>query len=117
MHPMDLHIIINLIDASESFKTAETWSPLCLPRFDSRCVLKSSHPELLVKSRKLIITVSVFTKYFSGFVHAHVSYLSDECQACLVLLTVDRESFFALSEAKQKIVEVFVFSNIYDPCG
>jgi len=76
MHPMDLHIIINFIDASESFKTAETWSPICLPKFDS-----------------------------SGFVHAHVSYLSEECQACLILLTVDRESFFALSEAKKKIVE------------
>lgn len=32
---MDLHIIINFIDASESFKTAEIWSPLCLPRFDA----------------------------------------------------------------------------------
>ncbi|CAG7785949.1 unnamed protein product [Allacma fusca] len=76
MHPMDLHIILNLIDSSESFKTAESWTPLCLPRFDS-----------------------------SGFVHAHVSYLADDCQACLVLLAVDRDSFFALSEAKQKIVE------------
>lgn len=39
---------------------------------------------------------------------AHVSYLSEECQACLLLLTVDRELFFILSEAKQKIVEVII---------
>lgn len=42
----------------------------------------------------------------SGFLHGHVSYLSDDCQACLLLLTVDRDVFFTLSEAKQKIVEV-----------
>jgi hypothetical protein len=36
MHPMDLHIVLNLIDSSESFKAAESWTPLCLPRFDSR---------------------------------------------------------------------------------
>lgn len=77
MHPMDLHIIFNLIDASESFKTVDSWVPICLPRFDS-----------------------------SGFVYAHVSYLAYDCQACLVLLTTDRNSFFPLSEAKQKIVDV-----------
>jgi hypothetical protein len=44
--------------------------------------------------------------FASGFLHGHVSYLSDDCQACLLLLTVDRDVFFTLSEAKQKIVEV-----------
>ena len=36
----------------------------------------------------------------------HVSYLSDECPACLIMLTVERDIFFELSEAKKKIVEV-----------
>ncbi|XP_067002562.1 vacuolar fusion protein MON1 homolog [Anabrus simplex] len=76
IHPADLHLIFNLVNSSESFKTAESWTPVCLPKFDS-----------------------------SGFLHGHVSYLSDDCQACLLLLTVDREVFFTLSEAKQKIVE------------
>lgn len=40
---------------------------------------------------------------------AHVSYLTEECQVCLLLVTIDRELFFTLSEAKQKIVEVFGF--------
>ena len=34
LHPMDLHIIINLINAAESFKAAESWTPICLPKFD-----------------------------------------------------------------------------------
>lgn len=76
IHPADLHLIFNLVNSSESFKAAESWTPICLPKFDS-----------------------------TGFLHGHVSYLSDDCQACLLLLTVDRDVFFMLSEAKQKIVE------------
>nr|XP_022913918.1 vacuolar fusion protein MON1 homolog A [Onthophagus taurus] len=76
IHPADLHLILNLVQASESFKSAESWTPLCLPKFDS-----------------------------SGFLYGHVSYLSEDCQACLLLLTVERDVFFTLSEAKQKIVE------------
>ena len=41
--------------------------------------------------------------------HAHVSYLSDDCPACLFMLTVDRDAFFELSEAKKKIVAVSSF--------
>ncbi|CAL8125467.1 unnamed protein product [Orchesella dallaii] len=85
MHPMDLHIILNLIDSSESFKTVDSWVPICLPRFDS-----------------------------SGFMYAHVSYLAEDCQACLVLLTTDRNSFFPLSEAKQKIVDRLRKQNSLD---
>ncbi|PSN48504.1 Vacuolar fusion protein MON1 A [Blattella germanica] len=62
IHPADLHLIFNLVNSSESFKAAESWTPICLPKFDS-----------------------------SGFLHGHVSYLSDDCQACLLLLTVDRD--------------------------
>lgn len=72
LHPMDLHIIQNLVDSSESLKTAESWTPICLPKFDS-----------------------------NGYMHGHVSYLAEDCQACLLLLTVDRDVFFVLSEAKQ----------------
>ncbi|XP_017773543.1 PREDICTED: vacuolar fusion protein MON1 homolog A [Nicrophorus vespilloides] len=76
IHPADLHLIFNLVQASESFKTVESWTPLCLPRFDA-----------------------------SGFLYGHVSYLAEDCQACLLLLTVERDVFFTLSEAKHKIVE------------
>lgn len=66
-----------MVDCSESFKTAESWTPICLPKFDS-----------------------------DGFLHAHVSYLADDCQACLLLLSVEKDCFFTLSDAKQKITEV-----------
>merc|ERR1712141_390390 len=68
IHPADLHLIFNLVNSSESFKLSESWAPICLPKFDS-----------------------------SGFMHAHVSYLSDDSPVCL----------FMLSEARQKIVSAF----------
>ncbi|KAG5860350.1 hypothetical protein JTB14_006713 [Gonioctena quinquepunctata] len=76
LHPADLHLIFNLVQASESLKNSESWTPLCLPKFDS-----------------------------SGFLYGHVSYLSEDCQACLLLLTVEKDVFFTLSDAKQRIVE------------
>ena len=36
LHPMDLHLIFNLVNSSDSFKNSESWSPICLPKFDSR---------------------------------------------------------------------------------
>ena len=51
IHPADLHLLFNLVNSSESFKNSESWTPICLPKFDS-----------------------------TGFLHAHVSYLSDTCQ-------------------------------------
>nr|CAG4651716.1 EOG090X03TW [Triops cancriformis] len=76
LHPADVHLITNLVRSTEAFKSAEGWTPICLPKFDS-----------------------------SGFLHAHVSYLADDCPACFLLLSTDRDDFFPLSEAKQKIVE------------
>lgn len=86
IHPSDLHLIFNLINSVESFKTAESWTPMCLPKFDS-----------------------------NGYLHVHISYLAEDCQACLLLFTVDRDVFFTLAEAKQKIVGKLRCSNLLKP--
>lgn len=79
MHTDDLRLIFNLIDCNESFKQCESWTPLCLPKFDP-----------------------------NGFLHTHISYLSDDCMTCLLLLSVDSDGFYALSEAKKKITDVSI---------
>eukprot|EP00794_Sanderia_malayensis_P012942 gene12942-14274_t len=76
LHPSDLHLIFNLVSASTSFRSAESWTPICLPRFDN-----------------------------SGYLHAYVSYFEDSCPACLLLLSTDRNSFFELAQCKAKIKE------------
>jgi vacuolar fusion protein MON1 len=35
IHPADLRLVFNLIECSESFKSSESWTPICLPKFDS----------------------------------------------------------------------------------
>ncbi|CAF0850717.1 unnamed protein product [Didymodactylos carnosus] len=74
LHPSDLHLLINLVNSSDAFKGVEAWVPVCLPRFDP-----------------------------GGCLHAHISYLDDACDICLVLMTVNAENFQILSDFKQKI--------------
>ena len=35
-----------------------------------------------------------------------MSYLTENCPACLIMLTVEKDSFFELSDAKGKIIAV-----------
>ena len=77
-----------MVAENQSFKNSESWTPLCLPKFDS-----------------------------SGFLHAYVSYVSETCPACLVLITVDRNAFFQLSEARTKIRERLERHNVISAIG
>ncbi|ESO02314.1 hypothetical protein HELRODRAFT_65589, partial [Helobdella robusta] len=76
LHPIDLHVLFNLVTSSESFKHAESWTPICLPKFDP-----------------------------NGYLHCHISYLDDACKVCLLLLSVNKDSFYVLSECKNRIKE------------
>lgn len=82
MHTDDLRLIFNVVDCSESFKSAENWLPICLPKFNP-----------------------------NGALYAHISYISEDCEACLLLMSVDRESFPILSNAKKNITEKLRRSN------
>ena len=45
--------------------------------------------------------------------HAHVSYLTEDCPACLIMLTVEKDIFFELSDAKGKIIAVRSMQAIF----
>ena len=51
---------------------------------------------------------SIFV-FFSGYLYAHISYLEDDCPACLLLLSTDRNAFFELAETRLKTLEVSAF--------
>jgi len=53
--PSDLHLILNFINSGTSFKTNETWTPICLPRFNEK-----------------------------GFLHSYIRYLADDVCLMLV---------------------------------
>uniref|UniRef100_A0AAR2M174 Vacuolar fusion protein MON1 homolog n=1 Tax=Pygocentrus nattereri TaxID=42514 RepID=A0AAR2M174_PYGNA len=73
----DLHLLLNLIRASSAFQTGEIWTPICLPCFNPDC-------------------------YF----YTYVAYLDPpDCTICLVLLSTDKDAFYAVAECKRKIEE------------
>ncbi|KRZ27329.1 DNA ligase 4 [Trichinella pseudospiralis] len=78
LSPSDLALLINLVASNISFKDAESWSPICLPAYDE-----------------------------STFLSAHISYLTENSPACLLLLTAEKDSFFTMSEVRNKIIDKF----------
>ncbi|GMS95403.1 hypothetical protein PENTCL1PPCAC_17578 [Pristionchus entomophagus] len=76
IHQKDVHILINLISNNQSLRNGETWTPICLPKFND-----------------------------TGFLHAHISYPWEKTDACLILLSTRRDHFFALSAVKADIVK------------
>ncbi|XP_066436022.1 vacuolar fusion protein MON1 homolog B-like isoform X2 [Eleutherodactylus coqui] len=82
LDPADLHLLLNLIGASSAFQAGEIWTPICLPRFNP-----------------------------DGYFYAYISYLDSSCTVCLVLLSTDKESFYAVSGCKKKIQEAMEAQN------
>lgn len=62
----------------------------------------------LTRSRINVLVVFAFR----GFLQAHVSYLDEECQTCLLLLSVDIEAFYILSDCKSRIKEVHICCHV-----
>lgn len=75
LHPSDLLLLFNLINSSESFKNVETWTPICLPRLDP-----------------------------NGFLHAHISYANADSNVCLILLSINKDSFYTFAYASKQII-------------
>ncbi|XP_073397363.1 vacuolar fusion protein MON1 homolog B-like isoform X3 [Dendrobates tinctorius] len=82
LDPADLQLLLNLIGASSAFQAGEIWTPICLPRFNP-----------------------------DGYFYAYISYLDPDCTVCLVLLSTDKESFYAVSGCKRKIQEAMGAQN------
>ncbi|RVE73455.1 hypothetical protein OJAV_G00046770 [Oryzias javanicus] len=83
LDPADVHLLLNLIGASSAFQAGEIWTPICLPLFNPDC-------------------------YF----YAYISYLDPpECTVCLLLLSTDKEAFYAVAECKRKIEEAMTAQN------
>uniref|UniRef100_A0A2K5VF48 Vacuolar fusion protein MON1 homolog n=1 Tax=Macaca fascicularis TaxID=9541 RepID=A0A2K5VF48_MACFA len=76
LHPIDLHLLFNLISSSSSFREGEAWTPVCLPKFNA-----------------------------AGFFHAHISYLEPDTDLCLLFVSTDREDFFAVSDCRRRFQE------------
>ncbi|CAG8631021.1 8386_t:CDS:10 [Acaulospora morrowiae] len=36
LHPADLHLVFNMVNGSSTFKSVESWTPICLPKFNNK---------------------------------------------------------------------------------
>jgi len=74
LHPSDLHLIMNFVHASSTFKSSESWTPLCLPKFND-----------------------------TGFLHAYVCFLETNVCLLLLSTKQDASVFHQLSNCKEQI--------------
>lgn len=98
----DLLLLANFVFHAPSLASAETWTPVCLPHFNSRCVLLS-----LVGWRTHFPRPHLLTRHViparSGFLHAYVVFLAPEL--CMVLLSSDQSpEQFPRFQAKRSFV-------------
>ncbi|CDH53413.1 vacuolar fusion protein mon1 homolog a-like [Lichtheimia corymbifera JMRC:FSU:9682] len=61
LHPSDLHLLFNMLTGSTTFHTAESWTPLCLPKFNSK-----------------------------GFLHAYICYIAKDISIVMISTDKDR---------------------------
>lgn len=83
--PSDIHLILNFVNSSTSLRTAESWAPLCLPKFNDQ-------------------GKNGMCSEISGFLHAHVSFLAQDL--CLLLMSTKQNSFYELNTCKNMIQQV-----------
>ncbi|KAL1933269.1 hypothetical protein VTP01DRAFT_7359 [Rhizomucor pusillus] len=61
LHPSDLHLLFNMLTGSTTFRAAESWTPLCLPKFNSK-----------------------------GFLHAYICYVEKDVSIVMISTDKDR---------------------------
>ncbi|RUS16632.1 hypothetical protein BC937DRAFT_90978 [Endogone sp. FLAS-F59071] len=61
LHPSDLHLLFNMLTGSTTFRSAESWTPLCLPKFNSK-----------------------------GFLHAYICYIERDVCLLMISTDKDR---------------------------
>lgn len=91
LHPSDLQLIFNMLFEAGGVKAGEgeNWIPLCLPAFNNR-----------------------------GYLYMYVSFLGEyandnqrngsgkEDQVALILISADKESFYALKQMREEVMQV-----------
>ncbi|ORX75692.1 DUF254-domain-containing protein [Anaeromyces robustus] len=113
VHPLDIHLIINMI-SSTSFRSVESWSPICLPKYNSRGFLYAY--VCYLNNYKLSDTEdsnsNTNTNLSSESPISPDSSKIMKTDVCLTLLSPDKNAFFELSNCKKKIEMIFNKNDI-----
>ena len=97
LHPSDLQLVFNMLFEAGSVKAGggENWIPLCLPGFN--------------KTGYLYMYVSFLNAHENGSVpdspHVQDTRGATEDEITVLLISVDKESFFELKQMRDEVVE------------
>ncbi|OAY72921.1 Vacuolar fusion protein MON A, partial [Ananas comosus] len=83
LHPDDMLLLANFILSSESFRTTETFSPICLPRYNPM-----------------------------AFLYAYIHFFDVSVDTYLTLLTTSSEAFYHLKDCRIRIENVLSKSKV-----
>ncbi|ORX60902.1 DUF254-domain-containing protein [Piromyces finnis] len=113
VHPLDIHLILNMIN-STSFRSVESWSPICLPKYNSRGFLYAyvsylDNIESQSQSESEITSPVSPTSPSSSNSNMKIT----KTDICLTLLSPDKNAFYYLSNCKKKIEKIFNKSSIF----
>ncbi|KAI7905839.1 vacuolar fusion protein MON1 [Cokeromyces recurvatus] len=89
LHPSDLHLLFNMLTGSTTFHTAESWTPLCLPKFNSKGFL---HAYICYVEKNISVVVVSTAKDNFFEISAWKSQIYESMQKEGVLLTTIKEA-------------------------
>lgn len=120
VHPADLHILLNMLKASKTLRTEanESWIPVCLPKFNSKGFVYafiSYFPDIEADEHSAAsAAVQDAQEQANGIGDNSEEEMSrskakPQLELGVLLITADKEGFFAMQSWKDTIYEVTPF--------
>ncbi|KYQ89427.1 DUF254 family protein [Tieghemostelium lacteum] len=76
LKPQDVHVLMNSVSSTSSFKESESWIPICLPNFND-----------------------------ASYLHLYICYIYPDRDICILLFSAQADAFYQLSETKKAILK------------
>ncbi|CAG8684770.1 6849_t:CDS:10, partial [Cetraspora pellucida] len=89
LHPADLHLVFNMVNGSSTFRSVESWTPICLPKFNNKGFLHAY--VCYIVTNVCLLFISPDKDKFFEFSEAK-SLLKEKLSACNALQEIEEAS-------------------------
>ncbi|CAG8483368.1 4579_t:CDS:10 [Dentiscutata heterogama] len=89
LHPADLHLVFNMVNGSSTFRSVESWTPICLPKFNNKGFLHAY--VCYITSNVCLLFISPDKDKFFECSEAK-NLLKEELSACNALQEIEEAS-------------------------
>ncbi|CAG8531353.1 12886_t:CDS:10 [Cetraspora pellucida] len=89
LHPADLHLVFNMVNGSSTFQSVESWTPICLPKFNNKGFLHAY--VCYIVTNVCLLFISPDKDKFFEFSEAK-SLLKEKLSACNALQEIEEAS-------------------------